>query len=56
MCDRPPTRRRLSDMPPAQQAGILCHDERFQGYVGRHCLGLKWAVWGNEIGKLGDVA
>jgi len=38
------TRRRLSDMPPAQQAGILCHDERFRDYVGRHCLGLKWTV------------
>lgn len=38
------TRRRLSDLPPAQQAGILCTDARFQEYVGRHCLGLKWAV------------
>lgn len=27
------TRQRLTDMPPAQQAGILCNDPRFQQFA-----------------------
>lgn len=36
--------RRFDALPAAQRAGILCADARFRDYVGRHCLGLGWAV------------
>lgn len=38
------TRQPFTRLPPAQQAVILCNDPQFRDYVGRHCLGLKWAV------------
>tara|TARA_R100000544_G_C2195501_1_gene43943 strand:- start:249 stop:524 length:276 start_codon:yes stop_codon:yes gene_type:complete len=31
------TRQRLDDMPPAQQAGILCNDPRFQRFAATRC-------------------
>jgi|GEM_PF-646101 len=33
----PSTRRRLDDLPPAQQAGILCNDPRFQKFAAMRC-------------------
>lgn len=30
--------RALSDLPPAQQAGILCNDPRFQQFVGARLI------------------
>jgi hypothetical protein len=30
-------RQRLCDMPPAQQAGILCNDTRFQNFAATRC-------------------
>ncbi|MFT4962515.1 MAG: hypothetical protein ACI92Z_003614 [Paracoccaceae bacterium] len=30
-------RQRLTDMPPAQQAGILCNDPRFQKFAATRC-------------------
>lgn len=38
------TRQTFTTLPPAQQAGILCNDPKFQEYVGRHCLRLGWDV------------
>ncbi len=30
-------RQRLTDMPPAQQAGILCNDPQFQRFAATRC-------------------
>lgn len=30
-------RQRFDDMPPAQQAGIICNDERFQKFAAVRC-------------------
>ena len=32
-----PSRQKLGDMPPAQQAGILCNDPRFQRFAAMRC-------------------
>lgn len=32
-----PQRQRFDDMPPAQQAGILCNDQRFQRFAAERC-------------------
>ena len=32
-----PTRQRFDDLPPAQQAGILCNDPRFQRFAAIRC-------------------
>ena len=32
-----PVRKRFDDMDPAQQAGILCNDPRFQEFAARYC-------------------
>lgn len=34
---RPRFRQRLVDLPPAQQAGILCNDPQFQQYAAMRC-------------------
>jgi hypothetical protein len=31
------TKQRFSNMPPAQQAGILCNDPRFQKFAATRC-------------------
>jgi len=31
------TRRRFDDLPPAQQAGILCNDDRFKRFAAIRC-------------------
>lgn len=33
-----PTRLRFDEMPPSQQAGIMCNDPRFQQFVGAHTI------------------
>ncbi|SDX95702.1 hypothetical protein SAMN04488238_1532 [Roseicitreum antarcticum] len=37
MPDPAKTRHRIADMPPAQQAGILCNDARFQRFAAACC-------------------
>ena len=32
-----PLRQRFDDMPPAQQAGIICNDDRFQRFAATRC-------------------
>ncbi len=32
-----PVRQRFDDLPPAQQAGILCNDPRFQKFAASRC-------------------
>ena len=32
-----PARKRFDDLPPAQQAGILCNDPRFQKFAATRC-------------------
>ena len=37
-------RRKFTDLPPAQQAGMRCGDTQFREWVGRVRLGLGWDV------------
>lgn len=30
-------RQRFDDLPPAQQAGIICNDDRFQRFAAKRC-------------------
>lgn len=43
-------RRRLEDMPPAEQAGILCNDPRFQKFAAIRC-GLPDQQFNNTAAK-----